>query len=87
MNRGKERKRVMPRLVSMVLACILLIGGMTVGASAAEVQFPSDAVRTRVYVDGVEVLPGECVILDSITYTAVCRLSEREVPHLMKTVQ
>jgi len=68
MNRGKERKRVMPRLVSMVLACILLIGGMTVGASAAEVQFPSDAVRTRVYVDGVEVLPGECVILDSITY-------------------
>lgn len=56
------------RLLTVLLAWVLLIGGMTVGVGAAEVTFPEGAVPTEVYLEGREVLDGECVIIDSITY-------------------
>lgn len=59
---------VFRRLTAALIACVLLIGGMTVGAFAAEVQYPAGSVPTKVYVEGEEVLNGECVIIDSITY-------------------
>ena len=73
MKRKQEKSRAALRLLTFLLAGILLIGGATVGASAAEVRFPADAVQTRVYLDGEEVLAGECVILDSITYVPLRR--------------
>ena len=57
------------RGISAVLACVLLISGAMLGASAESgVVFPSGASPTRVYLEGREVLAGECVILDSVTY-------------------
>jgi len=42
--------------------------GFTVSASADAVRFPKGATPTRVYMDGKEVLAGECVIMESVTY-------------------
>lgn len=55
------------RLGAVLLAVVLLFGGLSVGASA-DVAFPSGSTPTEVYVDGKEVLDGECVIIRSITY-------------------
>ncbi len=47
--------------------CTLLIGAMLF-PTAADVVYPPEAVNTQVYLDGKEVLAGECILLDSITY-------------------
>ncbi|MBQ9805325.1 MAG: cell wall hydrolase [Clostridia bacterium] len=64
----RTARRILLRVVAAALACVTLMGGAMIGASAAEVKFPTDATPTRVFVDGKEVLSGECVIMDSITY-------------------
>ena len=48
-------------------ACLLLSLLAVTGVSA-EVVFPKGATATRVYLDGKEVLQGECVIINSVTY-------------------
>lgn len=69
MEKIKSIKRgVLLRLSTMLVACILLLGGMAVGASADSVTFPQGATPTKVYLEGEEVLSGDCVIIDSITY-------------------
>lgn len=59
---GKAR-----RFLAALLASLTMIGVFAIGASA-DVVFPSNATPTKVYLDGGEVLKGECVIIDSITY-------------------
>lgn len=56
------------RLCVALIACIMLVSGTVIGTSAAEVQYPAGSVSTKVYVEGQEILAGECVIIDSITY-------------------
>ena len=68
MTKWKKRTDRLRRLCVALLASVLLICGMTVNSLAAEVAFPADAVPTSVYVEGSEILAGECVIIDSITY-------------------
>ncbi|MBE6602490.1 MAG: copper amine oxidase [Ruminococcaceae bacterium] len=68
MKQQTRKQRMAVRIFSAILSCVMLIGGMLIGASAAEVTFPSNATATRVFVDGKEVLAGECIILDSTTY-------------------
>ncbi len=68
MNFQNKRKDRLRRGLVMLMACVLLCGGLTVAASASGVTFPSNATPTSVYLDGEEVLDGECVIMDSITY-------------------
>ena len=63
----KRRTDRLRRTVIALMACLLLACGMTV-ASSADVVFPTNATPTKVYLDGREVLDGECVIIDSITY-------------------
>lgn len=63
-----ERTQLLRRVLTAVLACVMLIGGMALGASAETVVRPSGSVSTRVYLDGSEVLEGECFIVDSVTY-------------------
>ncbi len=63
-----ERTRMLRRVLAVTLACLLLVGGLTLGAYADEAERPAGAVDTRVYLDGHEVLEGECFIYDSITY-------------------
>ncbi len=55
------------RALVLSLTCLLLMSGMVFGASA-EVVFPKEATPTTLYLDGREVLPDECVIIDSVTY-------------------
>lgn len=56
------------RLVALTLSCVLLICSMAIATHAATPSFPAGSSPTRVYVEGEEVLAGECVIIDSITY-------------------
>ena len=67
--KARKRRRLdrLRRIVAGALACLLLSTFFVIGASA-DVVFPKDATVTRVYLDGKEVLPGECVIIDSVTY-------------------
>jgi len=62
-----KRSGKVRRLLAALLASLSLMGIFAIGASA-DVVFPSNASPTKVYLDGGEVLEGECVIIDSITY-------------------
>ena len=75
MTHTKRTKRIPLRLLSFLLACIALVGSTAIGASASTPQFPTNATPTRVYLDGTEVLAGECVIMDSITYVPLRNFS------------
>ena len=70
MKNSKLRGGVLRRLLALALSGMLLLGSLVIAAQAAPATpgFPADAVLTRVYVEGEEVLAGECVIMDSITY-------------------
>jgi N-acetylmuramoyl-L-alanine amidase len=66
------------RLCFVTLTCIFLIGALMIGSSAS-VVFPEDSTPTKVYLDGNEVLAGECIILQSVTYVPLrnfCNLFE-----------
>ena len=68
MNQIKHRqtKRLQRMLVALI-ACLMLISSAAITASA-DVAFPEGSVPTKVYLEDTEVLEGECVIIDSITY-------------------
>ena len=69
MTKQKRPARILLRLLTVMLAALMLASGAAIGASATSgVAFPADATPTRVFVDGEEILEGECIILDSITY-------------------
>ena len=51
-----------------LLASLMLMAVMVLGVSADGVVFPSDSTPTDIYLDGAEVLDGDCVIWNSITY-------------------
>ena len=63
-NKRIDRLR---RMLIVVMTCVMLVGGTVIGASA-DVVFPENSTPTEVYLDVSEVLEGECVIIDSITY-------------------
>lgn len=50
-----------------MITCVLIVCGSIIGASA-DAAFPPNAVGTRVYLDGEEILQGDCIILNSTTY-------------------
>ncbi len=63
-RRGRAR-----RLMSALFAAVFLVGTLTVAVGAQErVAFPKDSVPTDVYLEDVEILDGDCVIWNSITY-------------------
>ena len=59
---------ILCRLLAAAVACVLFAGSLAVGASAQGVEFPKGSTPTKVYLEGEEVLSGDCVIIDSITY-------------------
>ena len=64
----RQRKTsVIRRWLFCMITCVLIVCGSVIGASADAV-FPPDAVGTRVYLDGEEILAGDCIILNSTTY-------------------
>lgn len=67
MNTKQNACRVRRIALALVVCC--LIGWTSIlGVSAAGPSFPKGSVPTEVHLDGREVLAGECVIIDSITY-------------------
>lgn len=78
MKKRKQRCSVLGKILITTIACLLMTSGMILGTSAA-VAFPADSTPTTVYLDGKEVLPGECIILESVTYVPLrnfCNLFE-----------
>lgn len=75
-----ERTPKLRRVVAALLCCITLIGATAFGAFAAEAERPAGSVTTKIYLDGKEVLAGECFIVDSVTYVPLrnfCNLFDR----------
>ena len=56
------------RWLCMLCATLMLFGAMTVGAGAASYGLPAASTPTEVYLDGYEVLDGDCVIWRNTTY-------------------
>ena len=56
------------RWLCMLCATLMLFGAMTVGTSAASYGLPAASTPTKVYLDGYEVLDGDCVIWRNTTY-------------------
>lgn len=75
LGRRKKRGGAVKRLC-LFLALSTLIGCVgIIGASAAPVTMPAGSQITRVYLDGKEVLTGECAIIDSVTYVPLRKFS------------
>ncbi len=68
MKTQSKRLDRLRRVLAMSLICLVLVGGMATHAAADEIVFPANSTPTRVYLDGKEVLDGECIIVNSITY-------------------
>lgn len=68
-SRREKRRWHLRSGLCACLAVFLLSGLMSLGVGAEGTNvFPADSVPTRVYLDGEEVLAGDCVIWNSITY-------------------
>ena len=61
------------RLLAALFASVFLISALSLGVSAAAVEYPAGSVPTEVYLDGRLVLAGDTVIYDSITYVPLRR--------------
>ena len=74
---GNSRARRLGRLCVFFLT-VITIGCIGVfGASAASsVTFPQGSHPTRVYLDGEEILAGECALINSVTYVPLRRFSQ-----------
>ena len=46
----------------------MLVSVLTVGAFAASPSHPKESVETNVYLDGIEILDGDCVIWRDTTF-------------------
>ncbi len=65
--RPRQRGGQILRIAALLLSVTLAVCAGVIGTSA-QVVYPEDSVKTEVYLDGEEILPGECILLDSITY-------------------
>ena len=64
------------RRLSLLLALLMLLGyAATVSIAASPLPLPAGSVTTRVYLDGVEILPGECALIKSVTYVPLRKFS------------
>ncbi len=64
----KARHSLFVRVLCTCLLVCALGGVLITGTAAQERALPADTSLTRVYMDGVEVLHGDCVIYNEITY-------------------
>ena len=64
----RRRRKISARIAALMLSAILLICAGAIGTSAASVAYPAGSKETDVYLDGKEILEGECILYDSVTY-------------------
>ena len=72
----KTTKRIVLRLGALLLATVLTAMALIPAAAASGYDFPEGAVPVRVTLDGKEVLEGEAVIIQSVTYVPLRSFSE-----------
>ncbi len=75
----KERLQRLRRAAAAVLCAMMLLSVFALPTSAAA-AFPSEATPTKVYLDGKEILRGQSVIIDSVTYVPLRAFSETANP-------
>lgn len=65
----KQKRRALQK-ACLLLAMLLLFGSIgIIGTAAAPAKsFPTGSQITRVYLDGKEILTGECALINSVTY-------------------
>ncbi len=64
----RQRSPRVRRWIGAFLMMLLLACCGVLGTSAEAVVFPQSSTPTEVYLDGEEILEGECIILQSVTY-------------------
>ena len=64
----RSRPRFLRRGLCVLFAVGMLCVVLTVGAFAASPSHPKDSVETNVYLDGIEILDGDCVIWRDVTF-------------------
>lgn len=63
----QPRRHLHMRWLCALFAAIMLVSVLTVGAFAAPAS-PKESVETNVYLDGIEILDGDCVIWRDVTF-------------------
>ncbi len=63
----EARNKILGRALGAMLALLMLCSTLALGVSAAP-TYPAGSVQTDVYLDGSEILDGECIIYRSVTY-------------------
>ena len=66
--RRARRRQISLRICAALLFVALLLPAAMLNASAAGPVYPPGAQEASVYLDGVEILEGECILYDSVTY-------------------
>lgn len=66
--RRARRRQITLRICAALLFVSLLLPTVGITASAAGPVYPAGAQKATVYLDGVEILDGECILYDSVTY-------------------
>lgn len=59
-------------LTAITIGCIGIFGA----SAAPSVTFPAGSHPTRVYLDGEEILAGECALINSVTYVPLRKFSQ-----------
>ena len=65
---NRPRRHFTRRWLCALFAALMLLSVLTVGAFAATPATPGDSVDTNVYLDGIEILDGDCVIWRDTTF-------------------
>lgn len=76
MKNKSARTRIALRLCTLIISAVLLVGGSVLSSSAAQIEYPAGTVRTQVYFEDTEVLPNECMIINSVTYVPLRKFCE-----------
>lgn len=73
-SRSGHRGKLIGKLC-IFLAVTMLLGYAAIFASSAAPTFPEGSQTTRVYLDGKEILAGECALINSVTYVPLRKFS------------
>jgi N-acetylmuramoyl-L-alanine amidase len=65
---NRPRRVFARRGLCALFAALMLVSVLTVGAFAASPALPKESVETDVYLDGIEILDGDCVIWRDTTF-------------------
>ena len=65
---NRPRSLLARRWLCALFAAVMLVSVLSVGTFAASPAHPKESVETDVYLDGIEILDGDCVIWRDVTF-------------------